>query len=464
MREAALVPPRSATRPARTLEAICMKAMAARPEDRYASAGPWPTIWRDGWPTSRSRRIAKGSRSGWGGGRGGTGECPGRRGRPGGRGGAGDDRDRGRRSGPPPGGGRPDAGYGSPAAERAAKAEAEANLTLARQAVDDYFTKISENALLKRQDAAEVRDLRTLRKELLEVALAYYNRLVARRSSDPALRSEQAAAYTRVGRINGEIGSKEAALAAYRAGPARSGRTWRHMHPGDAARHASWPRARSRLPACSAIGRAAEALTEYAGAGGSWSGWPTPTRPTSGPSRSWLGFTTARGIVFRSLGRPKDAVAAFDGAGCVVKRMADAGIADTDDQSRLATVHSNIGLLLYELGRTGEAVAALEKSRLICQRLADAYPTGSKLPERPGGLLQQPWPDPQRCRPYAEALAALARGREILERLVSAHPSVTVYRRDLATNHINSGNAHAATNHPGEALPEFERAARSCNR
>ena len=32
-----------------------------------------------------------------------------------------------------------------------------------------------------------------------------------------------------------------------------------------------------------------------------------------------------------------------------------------------------------------------------------------------------------------------------------------MYRRDLATNHINSGNAHAAADHPGEALAEFER-------
>src|SRR5262249_48735895 len=59
--------------------------------------------------------------------------------------------------------------------ERAAKAEADENLGLAGRAVDDYFTKISENALLKRQDAAEVRDLRSLRKELLEVALDYYD-------------------------------------------------------------------------------------------------------------------------------------------------------------------------------------------------------------------------------------------------------------------------------------------------
>ena len=74
------------------------------------------------------------------------------------------------------------------ASERAAKAEAQENLGLAGRAVDDYFTRISENALLKRQDAAEVRDLRSLRMQLLEVALDYYNRLATRRSPDPALR------------------------------------------------------------------------------------------------------------------------------------------------------------------------------------------------------------------------------------------------------------------------------------
>ncbi len=69
--------------------------------------------------------------------------------------------------------------------------------------------------MLKRQDAAQVRDLRSLRKELLEVALDYYQRLLARRSSDPSLRADQAEAFQRVGRITEEIGSKEAALDNY---------------------------------------------------------------------------------------------------------------------------------------------------------------------------------------------------------------------------------------------------------
>ena len=102
------------------------------------------------------------------------------------------------------------------AAERIAREDADTNLALARRSVEEFFTKVSENVLMKRQDAAQIRDLRSLRKEFLEAALDYYQRLLARRSTDRSLSADQAEAYERVGRINGEIGSKDAALDYYR--------------------------------------------------------------------------------------------------------------------------------------------------------------------------------------------------------------------------------------------------------
>src|SRR5262249_49952312 len=72
------------------------------------------------------------------------------------------------------------------APERAAKADADANLRqatanlgLARQAVEEYFTRVSQDTLLRRQDAPSVRDLRELRKDLLDVALRYYQTFAA---------------------------------------------------------------------------------------------------------------------------------------------------------------------------------------------------------------------------------------------------------------------------------------------
>jgi hypothetical protein len=78
--------------------------------------------------------------------------------------------------------------------------------------VDQYLTAVSESTLLK----SPVPGLQPLRKELLELALAYYLDFLEQQGHDPALHAYVAAAYLRVGRITSEIGSKTEALASVR--------------------------------------------------------------------------------------------------------------------------------------------------------------------------------------------------------------------------------------------------------
>src|SRR4029077_7800029 len=75
--------------------------------------------------------------------------------------------------------------------DRALKAEerAEANFRKARQAVDEYFTLVSESKLL------DIPGLQPLRKQLLEAAQRYYQGFVDEREQDPKLRGELAATY-----------------------------------------------------------------------------------------------------------------------------------------------------------------------------------------------------------------------------------------------------------------------------
>ncbi len=156
VRAAAVVPPRSREpRLSRALEAICLKALATRPEDRYASArhlardveswmGDEPvTAWREPLPT----RLAR-----WG-----------RRHK------------------------TLVAAFGlslatavaglsivviavgrEQARTRQAQRQAEENFHQARQAVDDYFTFVSEETLLDQPG------LQPLRKKLLESARDYH--------------------------------------------------------------------------------------------------------------------------------------------------------------------------------------------------------------------------------------------------------------------------------------------------
>ena len=83
---------------------------------------------------------------------------------------------------------------------------AEENFRRAREAVDTYLTKVSEDVLLNQPS------MQLLRRDLLELALKYYQELADQRADDPTLRAELAEAYLRLGNIKQEIGSQSEAL------------------------------------------------------------------------------------------------------------------------------------------------------------------------------------------------------------------------------------------------------------
>ncbi len=78
---------------------------------------------------------------------------------------------------------------------------AEEGYRQAREAVDTYFTRVSESRLLN------VPGLQPLRKELLDTALGYYRGFLRDRGNDPELVRQVAQAQARVGRIVAQIGS-----------------------------------------------------------------------------------------------------------------------------------------------------------------------------------------------------------------------------------------------------------------
>jgi serine/threonine protein kinase len=202
VKEGQLIPPRSllATIPP-ALEAICLKAMALKPESRYESARELALDlehWLADEPVSAyaETRIQKLSRwlrrhRAW----------------------------------------TPAAAValvgitmvatiavfvveGSRRSEAEAHKEAETNFNMAQEAVEEYLTNVSENTLLKEQDSL---DIRTLRQELLTTALRYYKKFVSQRSDDPRLREKLAGAYFRVGEITQVVGPAREALSAFQS-------------------------------------------------------------------------------------------------------------------------------------------------------------------------------------------------------------------------------------------------------
>jgi hypothetical protein len=85
---------------------------------------------------------------------------------------------------------------------------ADANLQKARQAVDEYFTLVSESKLL------DVPGMRPLRKELLEAALRYYQAMRNERADDPAVLADLVVAQLHVANIYHELDRNDDSLAA----------------------------------------------------------------------------------------------------------------------------------------------------------------------------------------------------------------------------------------------------------
>jgi tetratricopeptide (TPR) repeat protein len=92
---------------------------------------------------------------------------------------------------------------------KAALETSQESLADARQVVDDLFTQVSENVLLKQPG------MKPIRRDLLERARRYYEKFLERSGGDESIRDELAMAHFRVGLIVEEIESPAKALPAY---------------------------------------------------------------------------------------------------------------------------------------------------------------------------------------------------------------------------------------------------------
>lgn len=111
----------------------------------------------------------------------------------------------------------------------AALTQSEQSLREAMAAVNDLFTRVSEDTLLNQPG------MQPLRKDLLQLALSYYQRFLQQRANDPRVQDELAAALFRIGLITEVLQSPAEALPSYEQ--ARQMQvTLLALRPGDPAR------------------------------------------------------------------------------------------------------------------------------------------------------------------------------------------------------------------------------------
>jgi serine/threonine-protein kinase len=121
-----------------------------------------------------------------------------------------------------------------------AQKQAEDNAREARAAIDQYYVRASQETLLRHPQFLP------LRKSLLETAVAYYKSLLPKLRSDPQLRQELAKTCRLVGRITWSVGSHEDALPYFREACDLSAQLMQE-NPRDTSLKAEWARALAHL-------------------------------------------------------------------------------------------------------------------------------------------------------------------------------------------------------------------------
>ena len=345
----------------------------------------------------------------------------------------------------------------------AARQRAEANFQKARQAVERYFTLVSQSDLLDQPG------LQPLRKDLLEAALGYYQDFLRERVSDNELKVELAAAFFRAGQVCHLIDRNDEAieylkhsvslveellsdplnseaLKLHMAGLHQAGRT---LHGGT--RLPSDPQA-----ALAALKRAIEL----------WERLVREHPQTAGFRSDLAGFYSLTGDLFRSLAQRAEAIQAYERARRLLDELLRNDPHNANYRVDLASCHEVLGLLARQKGQVSESDEAFKKALALREELV------AEQPERPGlrmelagayrQLATQLYVDqPQR------ALDSLQRADAILRRLTADYPGIPAYEELLARVQAalaeqcwQKGDRQRAEDASREALAIFERLAK----
>jgi eukaryotic-like serine/threonine-protein kinase len=297
--------------------------------------------------------------------------------------------------------------------------EAEDNLKRAREAVDEYFTRVSQSKLF------DVPSLQPLRRELLEAAVRYYQTLLSERDNNPALLADLAVAQLRVANIYHEVDRDTDAIDALASGLELVDRL-RHEYP--------------------------DANQEHCRVAGYWKGLRTSRTHTEMPKDPAKAERTLMKYVdlWEILAREHPAVVAF--------------------QNDLAAAHCTLAIwqapVAWQASAAGRsdsgalakaAVDSFSKAIAIWERLSQSHPDVPEYRENLVMVLTESEFGLRVAGRQKEGSAVLDRALELTEKLVSQSPKVPQYRGYLASSLNGRGHRLETAGRTREAAEDYHR-------
>jgi len=333
-----------------------------------------------------------------------------------------------------------------------AQRQSEKSFRQARGAVDNFFTRVSEDTLLNQPG------MQPLRKELLAEALDYYQQFLSQRGGDPAIRDELAGTYFRVGRITEEIGAAQQALASYRQALAMQ-RELVRQRPAD----------RECLAAlgdtCNAVGKVLVRMHKLADALDTFGEAVVIRRQLaqSDPEDDESNRTLANsymnlGLVEKERGNAEAARGQFERAQAIRSELLQRNPDDHKTRRDLGIGCFNLANLALSAGDHASARPNLEAAKAVFEKLLQNHPEELANQHRLAICCRVLADLNGHTGDHDSALGLYQEALRRMETLAGANPDVPEYQAALAGLQLNLGELYREQGQATTALESFQRA------
>jgi len=328
------------------------------------------------------------------------------------------------------------------------KQSAEANFRRAVDAVDQMLTRVGEERL------TNVPQMEPVRRDLLQDALRFYQEFLRERGDGPAVRSEAARAYRRVGQVQVLLGQRDEGEAAYQQAVTLLEKLLDES-PGD-------PSLLNELGEThNALGLVYHSLDRWPQAEAAFQrgvallAQREPENPLPLKNRHTLaGIYSHLVVLYRQTGDLDKAEAAFVKCKALSEDLLAGDPRDVKALTLLAACHGNVGLVYGAKGSTREAEAAYQKAVELYQQLSRRDPEVVSLQKSLAqahnnlGLLYA------QTRQSDEAGVHYRQSLALNKAVFDDHPRVAAFRVELGGSYSNMA-AHVRRTRSAEASLEW---------
>lgn len=322
---------------------------------------------------------------------------------------------------------------------------AQKNFVQARQVVDDLLTRVSEESL------SETPGMQPLRQELLERALSYYREFLKQDEDNPEIRSELAASFYRASKITSMLGDREEAVVLVRRGIELQ-RELVDAEPDGKGYRAALAQSlddlailQLQIGQLEAAGETLEELRILRRA-------LLDESPGDAELEDGLAKTLSQTAYLEWYSDRRRALETYQQARALRERAVLARPDRAEFRQGLASIYNNIALLHRELGQLDAAIEMHQRARDLQQELLAASPDSidlktflAKTMANLGSSLVDAGRPDEASRTYREA-------SQLFAELARTNPSVPEFQLDRARMMMNEAEQARRLGRPKEAV------------